>query len=991
MKCKTIIRAVTIAGLLIMMAAPMVAGTPVRLSFRDTTIASGSALSYPIYVDSSLSGYSIKSYQIRFTYNRTYFTFVGATAVGTIDSAWGSPTVFEVTPGTINIASAGSDTLAGTGKLVILNFTSNLFTSIYNYNEYGYFTFQAGANTILNQGFPTVDFRTGIVTLAPGPSISISPSTLLLTKGDNANFVVSGGHSPYRWSTTAPSVGLIDSVSGILTAVNAGFTKVAVRDSSGYVDTSGLVEVRAFKLSTRDTSCFQAQTISVPVNCTNLNGIGVVAGQLSLAFDQNRWTVVGIDTASSIVSNANLSFNVNGGTLSISFAGTSPLAGSGTLLSVRFKASSVNSGYTTFTIQNALFNQTLVGNVGSSNLINQALAPVTVTPSYAQTLVHGDSLQFQASGGVPPYAWSVSGSGRATISSSGWLKAIRSGMDTVRATDSLGSVGVSGAVSLYDFRLSVPDTSLISNSFVEVPLFVTTNDTGFVSFQMTLTYSTSTYVHLDSIITAGTLSAGMVSPQPSPHNGIATIAVSGTSKIFNGGMLCKLRFGVPDSTPRPSTTYLSLTNVLFNEGYPLAMVKNGSFQIVNGAVFSINPGTAALHSIVGQKDSAKFIVHNSGIANLTSSISVIGSSTFTVSTSNMNVPPADSATITVYFRPVSAGPANATIRFNTNDAYHLHVDIPVTGVAPYPIVAFSAASINFGTVRVGQHKDTTITISNTGTDTLKISNIVGSLPAFSARPTSANIPPGQSVIDTLRFTPAGGGGISGRFSVLSNSLTSPDTVGALGVGSTLYPILTFSSSTVAFGGVHVGSFKDTAITITNNGTDTLKISGITTSNSVFAARPTTQIVLPGQFFSDTLRFTPALTGGYSGRIFVASNAPSTPDTITVSGTGTPATDVSGPSMVPSDYSLEQNFPNPFNPSTNIRYGLRSRSTVRLVIYNILGQQVDELVNGEQNEGFHAVTWYPSGPSGAYFYKIDANSIDDPSDHFTQIRKMILMK
>jgi hypothetical protein len=991
MKLKLVIRAVAIAGLLLTGAvSTMVAGTPIRLTFRDTTIASGRPLSYAIYVDSSLSGYSVKSYQIQFTYNHSYFTFTGATATGTIASAWGAPTVYEVTPGTINIAAAGSDTLAGTGKLVILNFTSNLFTSIYNYSEYGYFTFQAGANTVLNQGSPSVDFHTGTVTLTPGPSITVSPNTALLTKGDVVQFSASGGHGPYGWVSTSPSVASIDTL-GKLTGLGAGFTKVVAIDSNGYVDTSGVAEVRAFKLSLHDTSCYQGQIMDVPIYCTSLTGLGITAGQLNVTFDQSRWSVLSTSVAGGLLASYTpASFSVSGGTLSISFAGTSPLSGSGALLYVRLKASSVNYGNTTLAVQNGVFNQDLVANVGTSNLNAIQLVPVIVSPSYAQTLVVGDSIQFTATGGTPPYTWSASGTGQATISQSGWLKATRSGMDTVTATDGLGSVGKGGPVSIYDFRLSVPDTSLIPNSYVDVPIYVSPNSTGFSSVQLGLSYTTGTYVHLDSIVTTGTLSGGMT-PAYSINNGVATIALAGTNKVYGGGVLLKLRFGVPDSTPRPSTSSVTVTSALFNEGIPLALIKSGSFQIANRAIISIAPGSAALHTTVGQMDSVMFTVYNSGTANLTSSIYVNGPSVFTISTNSINVLPADSAKVAVYFQPLSAGPASATIQFNTNDPYHSTVNVPVTGVTPYPILAFSVASINFGTVKVGQYKDTTVTISNTGTDTLKITNIAGSLSFFSARPTTANILPGNSIVDTIRFTPSAGGVTSARISVTSNSLSSPDTVGVLGTGSVQFPILLFSSNTVSFGSVKVGSFKDTAITITNTGTDTLKISNITTSNSVFSARPTLRKVAPGQSFLDTLRFTPAATGGYTGRIFVVSNAPTSPDTITVSGTGTPATDVSDLSLIPGAYALDQNFPNPFNPSTIIRYGLRSRSTVRLVIFNILGQKVDELVNGEQGEGYHAVTWNPSVPSGAYFYRIEAVSKSDPNDHFTQIRKMILMK
>jgi hypothetical protein len=134
-----------------------------------------------------------------------------------------------------------------------------------------------------------------------------------------------------------------------------------------------------------------------------------------------------------------------------------------------------------------------------------------------------------------------------------------------------------------------------------------------------------------------------------------------------------------------------------------------------------------------------------------------------------------------------------------------------------------------------------------------------------------------------------------------------------------------------------------------------------------------------------------VAGGYSGRIFVASNAQKSPDTIVVAGTGVPATSVNDPTLIPDAYSLGQNFPNPFNPSTIIHYGLRANSNVRLEIFNVLGQKVGVLVDGEQGEGYHAVTWHASVPSGVYFYRIEAVSTSNPVERFTQIRKMVFMK
>ncbi len=78
--------------------------------------------------------------------------------------------------------------------------------------------------------------------------------------------------------------------------------------------------------------------------------------------------------------------------------------------------------------------------------------------------------------------------------------------------------------------------------------------------------------------------------------------------------------------------------------------------------------------------------------------------------------------------------------------------------------------------------------------------------------------------------------------------------------------------------------------------------------------------------------------------------------------------------VPSDFSLSQNYPNPFNPETEITYNLPESGFVNLTVFSILGKQVSELVNEQQEKGSHSVYFnsYPSSselPSGIYFYKI----------------------
>ncbi|MCH8032453.1 MAG: T9SS type A sorting domain-containing protein [Bacteroidetes bacterium] len=94
--------------------------------------------------------------------------------------------------------------------------------------------------------------------------------------------------------------------------------------------------------------------------------------------------------------------------------------------------------------------------------------------------------------------------------------------------------------------------------------------------------------------------------------------------------------------------------------------------------------------------------------------------------------------------------------------------------------------------------------------------------------------------------------------------------------------------------------------------------------------------------------------------------------------------------IPTVYRLAQNFPNPFNPGTRITFNLPVDSKVSLKIFDVLGQEVANLITANLNAGIHEVDFDASGfKSGVYFYKIEANAIDGSA--FTDVKKMLLLK
>jgi len=89
--------------------------------------------------------------------------------------------------------------------------------------------------------------------------------------------------------------------------------------------------------------------------------------------------------------------------------------------------------------------------------------------------------------------------------------------------------------------------------------------------------------------------------------------------------------------------------------------------------------------------------------------------------------------------------------------------------------------------------------------------------------------------------------------------------------------------------------------------------------------------------------------------------------------------------LPTEYNLAQNYPNPFNPTTDIAFALPHAGQVKLVVYNVLGQEVVTLVDQHMDAGNHTVTWEANDySSGVYFYRLNA-------EKYTQTLKMMLLK
>jgi hypothetical protein len=129
------------------------------------------------------------------------------------------------------------------------------------------------------------------------------------------------------------------------------------------------------------------------------------------------------------------------------------------------------------------------------------------------------------------------------------------------------------------------------------------------------------------------------------------------------------------------------------------------------------------------------------------------------------------------------------------------------------------------------------------------------------------------------------------------------------------------------------------------------------------------------------------TAEYKGGLYVVGGIDSVAQAVNIVEEIVPqgTAGVNDESETPKEFSLAQNYPNPFNPITTFRYSIPTESKVIINVYDMLGNEIETLINEEKSAGTYEITWYAENlPSGVYFYQLKAGS-------FTESKKMILMK
>ncbi len=151
-------------------------------------------------------------------------------------------------------------------------------------------------------------------------------------------------------------------------------------------------------------------------------------------------------------------------------------------------------------------------------------------------------------------------------------------------------------------------------------------------------------------------------------------------------------------------------------------------------------------------------------------------------------------------------------------------------------------------------------------------------------------------------------------------------------------------------------------------------------------------IAPGTYnvFTNVVGYSSSTTTSSASPTYNSTTGSAAPATSSFTVTPDVPTAVHEKVIQPTNYSLDQNYPNPFNPTTQIAFNIPLNEHVTVTIYNILGQRIATLLDGNLSAGVHVITWDARNqngemlPTGVYFYRLS-------TPNFTAVKKMLLLK
>jgi hypothetical protein len=285
-------------------------------------------------------------------------------------------------------------------------------------------------------------------------------------------------------------------------------------------------------------------------------------------------------------------------------------------------------------------------------------------------------------------------------------------------------------------------------------------------------------------------------------------------------------------------------------------------------------------------------LNNSGSSDISVSQVSLTGGPFSVSglAAPVTIAAGQSVALQATFAPTTAGAVSGSISIASNASNATAtVALSGTGVSASYTMSLSPVSLNFGNVNAGSSATQNVVLSNTGNSGVTVTQVTasGTGISVSGAPVPLTLAPSQSVTLIAQFAPTTSGAVNGGVSV-----TNADGISAAAVvtGTGVQAGLTVTPGSASFGSVITGNTGTQTVQLKNSGTANLVISQATVTGTGFSGSGMTLplTLTPGQSGSFSVQYAPQAAGSASGSVSIMSNAPNSPATVALAGTGVSA-------------------------------------------------------------------------------------------------------
>jgi hypothetical protein len=298
---------------------------------------------------------------------------------------------------------------------------------------------------------------------------------------------------------------------------------------------------------------------------------------------------------------------------------------------------------------------------------------------------------------------------------------------------------------------------------------------------------------------------------------------------------------------------------------------------------------------VGSKTTSNVTLSNIGNADLTVSAMTVNGAAFSIAgiATPKVISAGQSAVLSIIHAPTATGTDSGSISIISNDpASPATISLTGSGTSvPVGHLTLNPSILAFGNVVVGGSGVLSATVTNSGQAVVHISSIIALGSGFSQAglATPATLAVGQSAQIQVTYAPTSAGLVGGTVAITSDAPGLAPGLSLSGTG--VQAAISVSPASLSFGSLVDGQSKSQPVLITNTGSANLNITQLSSSGAgVSVSGLTTPLTIAaGQSSTFTVQFAPQTPGNTSGTISLASNAPNSPASLAVSGTGVAAT------------------------------------------------------------------------------------------------------